>query len=154
LGITLEIPKNFQPISEELFGELELIVIEIEPFTRTIQHAFVESSGKGILIISELEFIEGVSPERHPLDYINIYTRNLAIHYGVDEITGEEIHTNDINTVVLAMIFGDDDYSLFKGLSYVFPNRFFMIDLYIYNATITRDDAIGFQNIFNSIRRL
>jgi hypothetical protein len=152
LGIALEIPENFQPISEELFSELELIVIEIEPFTRTIQHAFVESSGKGILIISELEFIEGVSPERHPLDYINIYKRNLAAHYGVEEIIGEEIHSNDITTVVLAMIFGDNDYSLFKGLSYVFPNRFFMIDLYVFNTNVTRDDAIGFQNVFNSLK--
>ena len=45
----------------------------------------------------------------------------------------------------------EGDISLLKGLCYKYPDQFFMIDLYAVNAKITREDALGFQNLFYSI---
>jgi hypothetical protein len=156
LSVTMKLPENFQPLPKDKLGdmaELGTTVIEAEPFTVTPLYAYFESSGKGILVVSELKFSEGSEPEKYPLDSVYIYKKNLEAHFGVEEISHEEINGKDITTVLLAMEFEDENggISLFKGLSYKYPNQFFMIDLYVTNSKVTSKDAFGFQNVFNSL---
>ena len=156
LGVTFKLPENFQPLPKDKLGDLEALgatVLDVEPFTVTPLYAYVESSGKGILVVSELKFNEGGEPEKYPLDSVYIYKKNLEAYFEVDEISHEEINGQDITTVLLAMSFDDEDggLSLFKGLSYKYPARFFMIDLYVTNSKVNPKDAFGFQSVFNSL---
>jgi len=152
LGIALGIPENFLPMPEEALVELEAMLLGMPPFTALPRYAYAEETGKAVLIISELILMEGAELEEHPFDNISAYMRNLKAYFGVEEITNETIISNDIATLFLAMLLGDDSL-LFKGLSYISPNRFLRIDLYIL-YDITPAEALGFQNIFNSLRRL
>ena len=156
LGVSLKIPGDFQPVPENKLADMEkagVTVLPVEPFTVIPRYGYAHGSGKGIIIISELRFGEGVTPQKYPMDNIFIYRNNLAAWFGVDEINNEDIQSGDITTVLLAMTFteGGDDISLFKGLCYIYPRRFFMIDLYVFNSRITAADAAGFQNMFYSI---
>lgn len=150
LGITFKIPPNFMPLPADQLGEIGAMSADVDPFAATPRYAYADSSGKGILVISELEINEGIESEKYPLDTIYMYKKNLESYYDVPEIASEEINSNDITTVILAMMF-DEELSLFKGLCYKYPDRFFMLDLYVVNSQVTKDDAFGFQNIFNSL---
>jgi len=155
-GVAMKLPENFQPLPKDKLGETNAMVftvIDAEPFSVTPLYAFFESSGKGILVVSELKFNEGTGPEKYPLDSLYIYKKNIAAHFNVEEISHEEINGKDITTVLLAMLFEEEggDISLFKGLSYKYPDRFFMIDLYVTNSKVTPKDAFGFQNVYNSL---
>ena len=157
LGVTLQIPENFQPLPQDRFKDVEVprtTIIEAEPFTVIPLYAYAEISGKGIMIISELKFNEGFTPEKYPMNNIFLYKKNLEKYFKVEEITSEEIYGKDITTVLLAIMFEEEeeeDFSLFKGLCYYYPERFFMIDLYLLNSKITPDDAFRLQNIFSSL---
>jgi hypothetical protein len=156
LGVAFKLPENFQPLPKDKFGDMEALgatLVEVEPFTVTPLYAYAEQSGKGILVISELQFSEGSEPEKYPLDNIYMYKKNLEAHFNVEEIKHEEINGKDVTTVLLAMLFEDEEggISLFKGLSYKYPDQFFMIDLYVANSKAASQDAFGFQNIFNSL---
>ena len=154
LGVALQIPENFKPLPQNSFNDMEVprtTIIETEPFTVIPLYAYEDSSGKGIIIISELKFNEGFTPENYPMNNIFLYKRNLEKFFKVEELTSEEIHGKDITTVLLAMVFEGEDISLFKGLCYYYPERFFMIDLYAVNSKITPDDAFKLQNIFSSL---
>ena len=87
------------------------------------------------------------------MDNIYIYKKNLEEFFGSGEIQYEEINSGDITTILLAMAFqeGDEEISLFKGLSYKYPDQFFVIDLYVVNSKVAAGDAFGFQNVFNSL---
>ena len=150
LGIALEIPENFLPMPEESLVELEAMTLAMAPFTAIPRYAYAEISGRAFLIISELILTDGINPGERPFDSIHAYKRNLKAHFGVEEITNETIVSNNITTLFLAMLLGDDSL-LFKGLSYISPNRFVMIDLYIL-YDVSPDEALGLQNIFNSLR--
>jgi hypothetical protein len=150
------LPENFQPLPQEKLKEAETLgatVLEVTPFTVIPQYAYIESSGKGIMVISELQFSEGVSPEKYPLDNIYIYQKNLEKHFASGEITSEEINGNEVTIVLMAMTFqeGEDDIALFKGLCYVYPERFFMIDLYVFKDKVTGADAANYANVFYSL---
>jgi hypothetical protein len=156
LGVAFKLPENFQQLPKDKLSDMETLgttALEVEPFTVTPLYAYAETSGKGILVVSELKFNEGSEPEKYPLDSVYIYKKNLEAHFGVEEISHEEINGKDITTVLLAMGFEDEDggLSLFKGLGYKYPDSFFMIDLYLNNSKVTSKDAFGFQNIFNSL---
>jgi len=156
LGVTFKLPENFQPLPKDKLAGMEALgatALEVEPFTVVPLYAYAESSGKAVLVISELKFNEGGEPEKYPLDTVYIYKKNLEAHFEVDEISHEEINGQEITTVLLAMSFDGEDggVSLFKGLCYKYPDRFFMVDLYVTNSKITSKDAFGYQNIFNSL---
>jgi len=151
LGVALEIPGNFLPMPDDMLAELDAMTLEMAPFTAIPRYAYAEAAGRALLIVSELVLIEGANPVGHPFDHIHTYKEHLKAHFGVQEITNETIVSDDIITLFLAMLLGDDSL-LFKGLSYIAPNRFVMIDLYLLED-ITPDEAFGFQNIFNSLRR-
>ena len=156
LGIAVQIPENYLQMSREQMDETEMpatTVLDVEPFIVSPQYAFREKTGKGLIIVSSLGFIEGATPGKYPMDNIFIYKKNLEAYFAAGEITHEEIPGEDITTILLAVLLqeGDLDIYLFKGLSYCRPDMFFMIDLY-YSAAITDEDAIAFQNVFNSYR--
>jgi hypothetical protein len=156
MRISLKIPENFQSLSMEQLNNAGMpgaTVIEAEPFIVIPQYAYAESSGKGILVISDLKFNEDAIPEQYPLDNVYIYKKNLETFFASGKIEYEEINGSNITTVLMAMAFQEeeDDISLFKGPSYKFPDQFFMIDLYVVNAKVSSADAVAFQNIFGSL---
>jgi len=156
LGVAFKLPENFKPLPKDKLGDLKDLgytVLDVEPFTVAPLCAYAESSGKGILAVSELKFNEGHEPEKYPLDSVYIYKKNLEARLNVEEISHEEINGDNITTVLLAMSFEDEagDISLFKGLSYKYPDRYFMIDLYVINSKVDSKDAFGLQNVFNSL---
>ena len=156
LGITLKLPENYQPLTTE---QLEIVktlgatVLDVEPFAVIPHYAYVEQSGKGILVASELKFREGREPEKYPMDNIYIYQKNLETYFASGEISSEEIGGNSVTTVLIAMMLkeGEDDIALIKGLSYVYPDRFFMIDLYAVKDKNTVNDASNYMNTFLSL---
>jgi len=155
-GVTMKLPENFQPLPKEGFKDIETLretVLEVAPFTVIPQYAYIDSSGKGVMVVSELQFSEGNSPEKYPMDNIYIYQKNLETHFASGEITSEELDGKDVTTVLMAMMFQEDgnDIALFKGLCYVYPNCFFMIDLYVFKDKVTSADAANYVNAFNSL---
>jgi hypothetical protein len=152
-GVSLQMPRGFKPVPPERLRDMETpAALAAEPFTAVPHRGYADSAGRGIVIISELRFTEGLTPEKYPLDNLYLYQKNLEALLGAGEITSEEIG-GDISTVLMGMTFteGESEISLFKGLCYKYPDVFFMIDLYAVNAKITREDALEFQNMFNSI---
>jgi hypothetical protein len=152
----MKLPENFQPLPQETFKDIETLgatILEVNPFTVIPQYAYVDTSGKGIMVISELQFSEGISPEKYPMDNIFIYQKNLETHFASGEITSEELGGHDVTTVLMAMMFQEegDDIALFKGLCYVYPSCFFMIDLYVIKDKVTTIDATHYVNIFSSL---
>jgi len=155
LGIALKIPESFQPLPQIQLKDIETLgatTLDVQPFTVTPKYVYADQD-KGVLVISQLQFSEDAVPRRYPMDNIFIYKKNLEAYFGAGEITSEEIDDQHITTVLLGMMFqeGEDDISLFKGLCYYYPDKFFMIDLYVVNSKVTTDDASGFQNIFYSL---
>jgi hypothetical protein len=132
---------------------LPATIIKAEPFTVIPRYAYAESSGKGFIVISELKFNEGVTAEKYPLNSIFMYQKNLEKYFDTGEISSEEIDGKDISTILMAMMFEEEseDIALFKGLSYVYPDRFFMIDLYVIRGKAVIDDASGYINLFYSM---
>jgi len=154
--VSMKLPENFQPLPQERFRELETLgatVLEVNPFTVIPQYAYFDNSGKGIMVVSELKISEGVSPEKYPMDNIYIYQKNLETYFASGEITSEEINGKDITTILMAMMFqeNEDDIALFKGLCYVYPSRFFMIDLYVFKDKVTGIDAANYANVYYSL---
>jgi hypothetical protein len=159
VGVSLQLPKGFQPVPEDRLGDLERVgvtVLPVQPFTALPRYGYADKSGKALMIVSELQFSEGVTPRKYPMDNLFIYRNNLAAWFDVDEIQHEEIEGGGITTLLLAMSFteGEDTISLFKGLCYAYPQRFCMIDLYVINSRAGPEDAAGFQNMFYSIQFL
>jgi len=156
LGVTLKLPENYQPLPPEQLESLEMLgatVIDVEPFTVVPRYAYAESSGKGIMVVSQLQFREDAESEKYPLDNIYIYQKNLETYFDSGEINSEEIGGNDVTTVLMAMMLEEDgdDIALLKGLSYVYPDRFFMIDLYAVKDKNTANDASSYMNTFLSL---
>jgi len=153
LGITLKLPKNYQPLSAEQLESVETLgatTLDVEPFAVVPHYAYAESSGKGIMVVSQLQFREDAEPEKYPMDNIYIYQKNLETYFASGEITSEEIGGKDVTTVLMAMMLEEDgdDIALLKGLSYVYPDRFFMIDLYAIKSKNTANDASNYMNTF------
>jgi hypothetical protein len=156
LGILINIPENFQELSEEMFSNIDILMLtmlEVEPFSVNPLYAYAENTGKGLIIISELKLQENFTPEVNPLNNFYTYKRNLENHLTIEEIGSEEIG-GDITTLLLAIVFQEDgdDVFLFKGLSYIYPNHFYKIDLYVIYNEITEKDALDFINMFGSMR--
>ena len=156
LGITLKLPENFQPLPTEQLesvGMLGATTLDVEPFAVIPHYAYLESSGKGIMVVSQLQFRENAEPEKYPMDNIYIYQKNLETYFASGEISSEEIGDKDVTTVLMAMMLEEDgdDIALIKGLSYVYPDRFFMIDLYAVKDKNSVDDASSYMNTFLSL---
>jgi hypothetical protein len=174
LGITLKLPENYQPLTSEqiksvdMFGATEADVqeyltdlvemlgataLDVEPFAVIPHYVYAEQSGKGILVVSELQFRENAEPEKYPMDNIYIYQKNLETYFASGEITTDEIGGKDVTTVLMVMMLEEDgdDIALLKGLSYVYPDRFFMMDLYAIKDQNTVSDASNYMNAFLSL---
>ena len=156
LGITLKLPENFQPLSTEQLenvGMLGATALDVDPFVVIPLYAYVEQSGKGMLVASELKFRGDHDPEKYPMDNIYIYQKNLETYFASGEISSEEIGGNNVTTVLMAMMLEEDgdDIALIKGLTYVYPNRFFMIDLYAIKDKNSTEDASNYMNTFLSL---
>ena len=156
LGVAMKIPDNFLALPQDILENIETLgatVLDVEPFNVNPLYAYADNSGKGIIVVSELKFQEDITPERYALNNLNIYRNNLENYFAAGEISSEEMGNDDITTVLMAMAFQeeDDDIFLFKGLNYKYPNLFFMIDLYVINKEISKDDVFGYINMFNSL---
>jgi len=156
LGVVMKLPENFIVLPQEVFVNLESLkstVLDVEPFTVNPIYAYADNSGKGIIIVSELKFMDGIEPERFAMNNLYTYRKNLEDYLAAGEITSEEMGNDDITTVLLAMVFNedDDDIFLFKGLNYIYPNLYFMLDLYVIDKEITESDALGYIDMFNSL---
>jgi len=158
LGVVVKIPKNYKLQPQEKLSSISetgggATLVEVEPFLANPLYIYAEDSGKGVIIISELKFMEGFEPDKLPMNNIYNYKKNLDAFFGAGEIGSEEIDNNEITTLLLAMMLqedGDDIY-LFKGLNYLYPGRFFMIDLYITNNDVTMEDAAEYMTMYNSL---
>ena len=153
LGVQMKIPENFSglpPDSEKLWGAT---MLDLEPFSVNPLYAYAEDSGKGMIIVSGLNFKDGFTPERFAINNLLIYKKNLEDYFNSGEISNEETGNDDITTVLLAMVFREDDEDifLFKSLNYIYPNIYFMIDLYVIDREISRDDVLGYTNMFDSL---
>ena len=156
LGIALKLPENYQPLPPEQLKNLEMLgatALDVEPFAVVPHYAYAESSGKGIMVVSQLQFRENAEPEKYPMDNIYIYQKNLETHFASGKIRSDEIGSKDVTTVLMAMMLEEDgdDIALLKGLSYVYPDRFFMIDLYAVKKANSIDDASNYMNTFLSL---
>ena len=156
LGVVLKLPENFKPLPQEQFESVEMLgatVLDVEPFAVVPHYAYAEQSGKGILVVSQLQFREDAEPEKYPMDNIYIYQKNLETYFASGEISSDEIGGNDVTTVLMVMMLEEDgdDIALIKGLSYVYPDRFFMVDLYAVKDKNTSNDASNYMNTFLSL---
>jgi hypothetical protein len=159
LGISLKIPKGFEALSPEDLQNAELLgatVVPVEPFVVLPRYGFWDTSGKSILVISELRFTEPDKVEVYPMSNLYEYQKNLETYFGAGEIKNEEKTGFNISFILMGMLFNEegDDISLFKGICYKYPEQFFMIDLYIINAETAKEDALAYQNMFYSIDSL
>jgi hypothetical protein len=159
LGISLKIPEGFEALSPEELQSAELLgatVVPVEPFIVLPRHGFRDTSGKGIIVISELRFTEPDKAEIYPMSNLYKYQKNLETYFGAGEIKNEEQTGFNISFILMGMLFneGGDDVSLFKGICYKYPEQFFMIDLYAINAKTVKEDALAYQNMFYSINSL
>jgi hypothetical protein len=156
LGVTLKIPKGFEPLSPQQMRETETMgatVATVEPFTVLPRYGFQDNSGKGVLVVSELKFTEPDNAEAYPMDNLYTYQKNLETFFNAGEISSEEQNNGDISLILMGMSFDQEgnEVTLFKGLCYKYPEQFFMIDLYAVNAKTTQEDALAYQNMFYSI---
>jgi hypothetical protein len=154
-GVTLKIPRGFEPLPQEQMRNIEALkatIIQTEPFTVIPRYAYADSSGKGMLVISELAFTEPDKAALYPMENLYRYQKSLETYFGAGEITYEEI-SGDISVVLLGMEFneGESAVSLFKGLCFKYPELFFMVDLYLLNKELRVEDAAAYQNMFSSI---
>jgi len=156
LGVSMKLPENFTALPQELLENIQTMgatVLDVEPFNVTPLYSYADNSGKAVIIVSELKFRDGTAPEKFALNNLYNYKKNLETFFNAGEITGEEMGSADITTVLLAMVFQEDgnDIFLFKGLNFIYPNLYFMIDLYVINREISHDDAVGYTNLFNTL---
>jgi hypothetical protein len=157
LGVQIKIPENFSVLPQDVLAEIGKIggatALDTEPFSVNPLHAYTENSGKGMIVVSELNFQNNFTPEKFAKNNLLIYKKNLEDLLNSGEIRSEEMGNDDISTILLAMIFNEDDDNiyLFKSLNYVYPNLYFMIDLYVIDKEITQDDAMGYINMFDSL---
>jgi hypothetical protein len=157
LGVQIKMPENFSALPRDILAEVEKLggatALDVEPFSVNPLHAYAENSGKGMIIVSELNFQDDFTPEKFAVNNLLIYKNNLENYFNSGEITAEEMGNDDITTVLLAMVFqeNDDDIFLFKSLNYIYPNLFFMIDLYVIDKEISQSDVMGYINMFDSL---
>ena len=156
LGVAMKIPENFSAVPREILDNIETLgamTLTVQPFNVNPLYAYMNNSGNGMIVISELKFMEDASVERFAMNNIYAYKKNLEERFASGEISSEEMGNDDISTILLAMVFQEDsdDIFLFKGLSYIYPNRYFMIDLYVVNRDIAESDALEYMNMFNSL---
>lgn len=156
LGITVKLPQNFQQLPKEQLDNLEMLgatTLDVYPFTVIPHYAYADTSGKGILVISELKFNEDAIVAKYPLDNIYLYKEKLEEYFASGEISYEEMGGNDVTTVLLAMMLdeGGKDIFLFKGLCHTYPYRYFMLDLYVIKDKANAADAQDFVKIFSSL---
>jgi hypothetical protein len=157
LGVQIKIPDNFSALPQEVLAEIEKFAgataLNVEPFTVNPMYAYAENSSKGMIIVSELNFQDDFTPERYAINNLLIYKNNLEDHFDSGEITSEEMGNDDINTVLLAMVFQEDgdDIFLFKSLNFKYPKIYFMVDLYVIDKEISQSDVMGYINMFDSL---
>ena len=156
LGITLKLPESFQQLPKEQLdnmGMLGATALDVYPFTVIPHYAYAETSGKGILVVSELKFKADAIIARYPLDNIYIYKEKLEEYFASGEISYEEMGDEKVSTLLLAMMLNEDgkDIALFKGLCHTYPYRYFMLDLYVIKDKADNADAQDFVKIFSSL---
>jgi hypothetical protein len=156
LGVQIKIPENFSVLPQDILAEIEKLggatALDVEPFTVNPLHAYADNSGKGMIIVSELNFQDDFAPEKFAKNNLLIYRDNLEDFFNLGEISSEEMGNDDITTVLLAMVFQeDDDIFLFKSLNHIYPNLYFMIDLYVIDKEISQNDVMGYINMFDSL---
>jgi len=156
LGITFKLPESFQQLPKEQIDNMEMLgatILDLYPFTVIPYYAYAETSGKAILVVSELKFKEGAIIAKYPLDNIYIYKEKLEDYFASGEISYEEMGDDKVSTVLLAMILDEDgkDIALFKGLCHTYPYNYFMLDLYVVKDKADSADAQDYIKIFSSL---
>jgi len=156
LGITFKLPENFQQLPKEQLDNMEKLgatTLDVYPFTVIPHYAYAETSGKGILVVSELKFKTDAIIAKYPLDNIYIYKEKLEEYFASGEISYEEMGDEKVSTLLLAMMLNEDgkDIALFKGLCHTYPYRYFMLDLYVIKDKADNADAQDFVKIFSSL---
>jgi len=155
LGVSIKLPENFTALPQEFLEEIQTMgatVLDVDPFIVNPLYSYADNSGKGVIVVSELKFKDGITPEKFALNNLYNYKNNLENYFKSGEITSEEMGNADINTILLAMVFQEEeDIFLFKGLNFVYPNLFFMIDLYVIDMEISHDEAVGYIALFNTL---
>jgi len=156
LGIYLKLPESFQQLPDEQLNNLGMLgatTLDVYPFTVIPHYAYVDNTGKGVFVISELKFKEDAIVAKYPLDNIFVYKKSLENYFSSDEISYEEMGDNDVSTILLAMILdeGGKDIALFKGLCHTEPDRYFMVDLYVEKDKADSSDAQDYVKIFSSL---
>jgi hypothetical protein len=156
LGVQIKIPENYYVLSQDILAEIGktggATTLDVKPFSVNPLHAYADNSGNGIIIISELNFQDDFTPEKFAINNLLLYKNNLENYFNSGEITSEEMGNDDITTVLLGMVFQeDDDIFLFKSLNNIYPNLYFMIDLYVIDKEITQNDVMGYINMFDSL---
>jgi len=156
LGISLKLPESFKQVPEEQLANLGMLgatVLDVYPFTVIPHYAYAETSGKGILVVSELKFNEGTIIAKYPLDNIYLYKEKLEEYFASGEISYEELGGNEVSTILLTMILDENgkDIVLLKGLCHTYPYRYFMLDLYTTKDKTDSADAQEFVKIFSSL---
>jgi hypothetical protein len=159
LGISIQLPPEMEAVSAEDLRQAQADTAEfppVEPFADVPVQEFRDSTANIVLVISKLHF---TNPESAALDVVSViekYRANLAAYYGVDIVAANELIQGDFKLTIMPMIFEPEGaaLSLTKVLYYVYPQRYFVFDLYFNGDKISPEKAGELEKLFLSVKKL
>jgi hypothetical protein len=159
LGIGIQVPEGMETVPEKLkeLQEAAASFPPILPFVDFPAYYFANTATRTTLLISRMDFADPDTARLDPAAVMEQYRKNLEAYYQADAITANEMVRGDFRLMIMNFLYepGEEPLYLVKVLYHRYPQRYFLLDLYITGDTPpTREEAQQLENMFLSVQTM
>lgn len=159
LGISIQVPEGMETIPEKLqeLQEAAAGFTPILPFADFPAYYFANPATRTTLLLSRMDFVDPNAAQLDPAAIMEQYRQNLEAYYQTDSIAANEVVQGYFRLMVMNFLYepGEKPLYLTKVLYHRYPQRYFMLDLFIPGAAPPdQETARQLEEMFLSIQTL
>jgi hypothetical protein len=158
LGITMVIPPGMEAAGPEQLKRLQDSSAEfppVLPFADFPCYQFFDPDSGAVMVLSRMDFVDPAATAGNPVEIMDEYRKNLEQYYGVDSIAANELVQGDFRLLSMNLLYEPEgrDKSLYltRVLYHRFPQRYFMIELFLDPENTGPDEAQKYGEMILSV---
>jgi hypothetical protein len=159
LGISLQVPRGMETVPEKLqeLQEAAAGFPPVPPFADFPVYYAANTVTRTALLVSRMDFADPGAGQLDPAAVMEQYRKNLEAYYQTDAITANETVQGDFRLMIMRFLYepGEEPLYLTKVLYHRYPQRYFMIDLFITgDSPLNQEETQQLDQMFLSIQTI